>query len=246
MIDCVSIVQSAAGLRPRRPIGLRRPTRDVDGFGSAELVRSERLHGWQVETQIVPTRLTKLDNFFRTTDDEADVVREWRRILNAETSIRHAVTQMALGDAEPSSIAHALKLVAPYRIEPSGDDYLLEYDFTDFDEDAKRDVALARVFVDTSFKITRLDTHSVETAPDWELRDAYKCRIVPNDCGFVADSIADRLICYGFSATTDDHAELLAASLSQTNELLVAARQSDKPFLRCARDLLTLFAAGRK
>ena len=225
---------------------MRRPTRDVDGFGSAELVRSERLHGWQVETQIVPTRLTKLDNFFRTTDDEADVVREWRRILNAETSIRHAVTQMALGDAEPSSIAHALKLVAPYRIEPSGDDYLLEYDFTDFDEDAKRDVALARVFVDTSFKITRLDTHSVETAPDWELRDAYKCRIVPNDCGFVADSIADRLICYGFSATTDDHAELLAASLSQTNELLVAARQSDKPFLRCARDLLTLFAAGRK
>ena len=67
-----------------------------------------------------------------------------------------------------------------------------------------------------------------------------------NDCGFVADSIADRLICYGFGTTTDDHAELLAASLSQTNELLVAARQSDKPFLRCACHLLTLFAAGRK
>lgn len=233
-------------MRPRRPKGLRRPTRYVDGFGSAELIRSERLLGWQVELQIVPTRLTKLDNFFRGTDDEADVVREWRRILDAEIGIRHAVVQNVIAEAQPSSIAYAVELVAPLRIEPSGNGYMLEYDFTDLDNLAMPNVVLARAFVDNSFQITRLDTYSSETAPEWELRDAYKCRIVPDGCGFVADSIADRLICYGFGTTADNHAELFKASLSQTNELLITARASDRTFLRCARDLLKLFAAGRQ
>jgi hypothetical protein len=101
---------------------------------------------------------------------------------------------------------------------------------------------LVNAFIDSSGSLARVDTHGIEMAElmELELREAYRQRVVPIGCGFVADSIADRLICAGYVRPSDEYWTLLRASIKQTKALLNAAEASHQPFLAAALRMLNL------
>tara|TARA_R110002049_G_C8974272_1_gene547805 strand:+ start:217 stop:816 length:600 start_codon:yes stop_codon:yes gene_type:complete len=132
--------------------------------------------------------------------------------------------------------------LAPYRISRSGNDYLIHYDCTDAPTGTLKGNILVNAFIDSSGSLARVDTHGAEMAEllELELRLAYRQRVVPIGCGFVADSIADRLICSGYVRPSSEYWTLLRASIKQTEALLSAAEASHQPFLAAALRMLNL------
>ncbi len=77
---------------------------------------------------------------------------------------------------------------------------LFEYDFTDVDEDAKPDVALARVFVDSSFRITRLDTHALcrKPLPNGTCGTLTNAELSPTNAVSLPTQLLIDSFCHGF------------------------------------------------
>ena len=249
-MDCVSTIQAGLSLRPRRLKGLRRPTREIPGLGTAELVREERCHGWQILKQLVPSRLTIVDQVLLDDESDSDSLLHWETLWKLEPVSRvRLATELCeqfgtlAPDIELDDLLRSIdEWLAPYRISRSGNDYLIHYDCTDAPAGTVMGNVLVNAFIDSSGSLARVDTHGIEMAElmELELREAYRQRVVPIGCGFVADSIADRLICAGYVRPSDEYWTLLGASIKQTEALLNTAEASHQPFLAAALRMLKL------
>lgn len=246
-MDCVSTAQSAIGLRPRRLKGLRRPTKDVPGIGLVELVRDERCHCWQIQKQIVATRYTLIDEVVVGTESEADSLAYWEQLWSLERLVRTRLAT-ALWKKSPTSanlygvVQFIDEWLVPYRISRSCPGYLIQYDCTDGPDGSLIGNILVNAFIEPSGLLSRIDTYTAEQSGllELELRNAYRQRIVPRGCGFVCDSIADRLICSGYVRPCEEYWKLLSDSIAQTTALLQTAESSHRAFLTSARTMLQL------
>lgn len=249
-MDCVSTVQPALNLRPRRPRGLLRPTKMIAGLGTVELVREERCHGWQMTKEFVPSRLTIVDQIMVGNESEDDARIYWETLSQKEplARVRLATELFNRHQAGPpiNDLDDILRSIdewlVPYRISRSGNDYLVHYECTDAPAGTLLGSVLINALVTSCGTVSRIDTYGPETVTliEAELRDAYRQRIVPDGCGFVVDSIADRLICAGYLRPTDEYWSLLSAAVEQTESLLALAEPRHHSFLQAALRMLNM------
>ena len=113
-MDCVSTIQSALNLRPRRLKGLRRPTRTILGLSTAELVREERCHGWQIQKQLVPSRLTIVDQVLFDNQSENECLAYWETLWQIEPVARVRLVNKLLETLETSPFLGPANLRSPF------------------------------------------------------------------------------------------------------------------------------------
>jgi hypothetical protein len=243
-MNCTSEVHKVPGLKPRRPKGLRRPTKAIAGLGTIELVRDERGHSWQMTRSLVSTRATLFDGLFGKNEDPAQDVELMSIIAKRERSIRENAIHaryFQFVDAkhrEPQFeeiVANIDEWVAPYRIDRWVDGLVFSFDCSDAPQQQLVGARQVRVAVDPDWSIYDVRYYTADVSDELQL-EAYRQRVLP-DC-FVVDSIADQFIGTLHVTPTVELASLLAQSIDQTGSLMRSSCGSSKAFLRCAYSLL--------
>jgi hypothetical protein len=245
-MDCLSEIRAIPGLRPRRPKGLRRPTKEHPLLGTMELVREERCHSWQVSDQLVPSRLTLIDGILQESEDTEEAVAYLTALRLMERRIRENVIRARyfefVGDSLRSmpfeQILEQLDgWMAPYRFSRWSGGTRMHYDCSDTPGELLVGARQIEISIDRHGNVDSVHFFDAEVAHHLRVA-AYVQRIVPEGCGLVADSIADQFVVCDRIAPTPELAALLDISIAQTADLLEKASSTERLFLREALALL--------
>lgn len=250
-MNCTSEIQKIPGLKPRRPIGLRRPTKVVPGLGTLERAREERCHSWQLSHSLVPTRLTLVDGILQDSHSGSEQISDAESFMKSllakerklrERTIRARYFEFIDEGARSLPFAEILEnlddWMAPYRVDRwSTNDIFLKYDCSDAPDRALLGAGQIGVSLDADWSIHGVQYFTSGVADDLRIA-AYRQRILPEGCGFVADCIADQFIGTSHVTPSPELAALLEQSIEQTGALLEQAGPGSRTFLRCAHELL--------
>lgn len=251
MTDCVGTKMPVEGLKPRKPKGLVRPKKEIAGLGTIEKVRDERCHSWRIDVDLIATRKTTIDEVLLENEEPAVAAKFVTQLRAQEKELRSrfvvAVTEhlthpatrrLALGDLR----LNLDEWVAPYRVtrSPDGNGAYLYYDCSDAPAPFLLNASLFNVSVDRDWSICGFSTFYSDVA--WDRRvEAFRQRVIPADCGFIEDCVADKLISYSFLSMTPALEDLFKESVAQITALREKAAKASEPFFTAA---LTLLAAS--
>jgi len=225
-VNCTSEVRQIPGLKPRRPKGLQRPTKTVPGLGTLEYAREERCHSWQLTHHFVPSRATLIDEILGETEEPAEAVGVFSKLVQNERGIRErAVRARYFEFISPEFrnppfddiIDHLDNWVAPYRITRWASGWWMHYDCTDGPNRQLLGAPQIHVKVDPDWSISDVHYFTAGIGEDLEL-SAYRQRVPPE--GFVIDSIVDQFIGTRSVKPTPELASLLAECIDQADDLL--------------------------
>jgi hypothetical protein len=246
-MNCTSQVQRIKGLKPRRLKGLKRPTKTDPALGTLEYVTYERCHSWHLPHRFVPSRVTIVEQIVSEWEPKQvenaillmailkDNEREIReRILRA--SYRELVSDAGRSGSIDQILEHLDDWMALFWMTYWDEYFDVRYDCSDAPEGTLFGADQIRISLGKDAAIQSLSFDSDPS--DDNRRDAFRQRVVPPDCGFVADSVADKFITNGYFAPTPELADLLDASIEQTAALLANAATDSEAFLRSAHRLL--------
>ena len=231
-MDCVGSVASVPGLRLRRPAGLSRPQRDVPGIGKVELVRDGESHSWEVERQLVPTRMTRISGIWSTMSSIFQMNASCNKLPDLELDLRRRIANswcelFAAPSDRALSIERVLDNLAdwmiPYHIERLLDGFDFNYDCTDAPDGSLLGACTISVKVTTNLSIVEFAAGHIDDVVHYQ-SELFRQRIIPLDCGFVEDSVADQLITSPCWHLDEDQKGLLFDSIRQTRELVMTRR----------------------
>lgn len=249
LVDCVSEARSVPGLKPRRLKGLRRPTKTIEGLGTVELAREERCHSWQLSYAFVPSRVTLIDSVLRESEPnaEAEAVSFMSRLIASERSLRERacraryyefIDEGARSVSFEPILENLDEWMAPFRIERIGSSGTsLKYDCRDAPNHTLLGFEQMNISLGDNWSIDGISCFTSGVADHLRIA-AYRQRVIPTGCGFVADSIADRFIVNTYITPTPELTSLLEQSIEQTSNLLAKAPGAHQPYLQCAHSLL--------
>tara|TARA_R110002073_G_scaffold80260_4_gene193413 strand:+ start:5294 stop:6091 length:798 start_codon:yes stop_codon:yes gene_type:complete len=241
-MDCVSVVATVPGLRFRRPTGLTRPQRDVAGIGKLELVLDGESHSWEVLRQLVPTRMTRISGMLEHHESELSDERFVQELLVLELGVRRRIANawcehFAAPSDRPLSKELVLDNLAdwmiPYHIQRLPDGFDFNYDCTDAPNGSLLGACSISAKVTPDLSVVEFAVGNMEEIVHYQ-SELFRQRIIPPDCGFVEDSIADQLIVSPCWHLDDNQQELLFDSIRQTRELVDCCTEQNRQFLNAA------------
>ena len=238
-MDCVGIPARLDRYRVRRPSGLTRPRRVVPLIGEVELVRQGNSHSWEANRQLARTTITRIAGLL--SDDESELTDERfvEELPEMEAGIRQRLIDAWCGLlaaphlAQSESIPRVHELVFPYRIERLPDGFEFAYDCTDVPGGSLHGVCFLSAKVASELSIIEFAVCTTENAVFLQ-SEAYRQRLIPNDCGFVQDSVADQLIASPCWDLEGDEKSMLLDSIRQTRALLEQSTGDSSRFLSAA------------
>lgn len=241
-MDCVGTAASVPGLQIRRPVGLRRPQRDVPGIGTLELMRDGNSHSWETLQQLVPTRMTRISGLLERNEPDLADERFIQELPGLELDLRRRIANVWCEQfAAPSNRSLSVETVLhnlsdwmiPYHIERLLDGFDLHYDCTDAPDGSLLGTCCISVKVTSDLSIVEFAAGNVDDVVHYQ-SGLFRQRVIPLDCGFVEDSVADQLIVSPCWDLDDDQKELLFDSIRQTRALVDRCREQNRQFLHAA------------
>ena len=247
---CTSEAISVPGLLFRRPAGLKRPTHEHPSLGTVEKVFNDGMRFWQGQRHLAGNRITRIDRLVDDWNEEniKDAMEFLSMLQKEERRLRENVIQQRFAatsdgaNATPSLdeiIKNLDEWMAPWEIDRESDgEWSMNCDCLDAPGGKLLGCYRIRVMVDNKQNITRVqpetDLYSFDDQP------SFIQRIIPANCGYVADSVADQFIASRPVKMTLPLLELLRRSFDETQALRETASLSVQPFLKEAVRLLGL------
>lgn len=233
-MDCVGSPANIKTLLPRRPIGLKRPTRNVPGIGIAELVREGNASLWEVHRQIVPTRNTRVSGLLQDIDCEQSDEEFIANLSSIELDVRSRFAQAWSGsllaasersESNGAAVQNISKSIAPYHIERLLDGYEFSFDCTDTPGGNLMGATHVQIKTNWNYSIIELGVCGLEELVFLQA-EMFRQRVIPSDCGFVQDSVADRFACLDCRPLNNELEELLLESIQQVRALRIEYTQN--------------------
>lgn len=234
----------------RRPAGLKRPTHEHPSLGTVEKVFNDGMRFWQGQRHLAGNRITRIDRLVDDWNEEnineavefvAMLQKEERRLREQVIQQRFAAVPVG-ANATPSLdeiIKNLDEWMAPWEIDRESDgEWSMNCDCLDAPGGKLLGCYRIRVMVDNKQSVSRVQ-------PDTDLfsfddQPSFCQRIIPSNCGYVADSVADQFIASRPVKLTPPLCELLRRSLEETQTLRGSAALNAQPFLTEAVRLLGL------